>query len=171
MHGSQRSRKPTAGERSRVRRFNMRSETKSSVVRNSKPITWGFACRPDIRCYMQRDSTRFPCGRHGFHHTEGGRVIPQNLSAAPTPPSNSSSQPSPANLWSCSPAMCSRSSIERLDDPAQRSKVRCGLRDLDCPTTAVCKTGCPPKPTSVGDLATRGCPGAASLTVITARGA
>jgi len=43
MHGSQRSRKPTAGERSRVARLNMRSETKSSVVRNTNPITWhGF---------------------------------------------------------------------------------------------------------------------------------
>ena len=43
-----------------MRRFNMRSETKSSVVRDSKPITWGFACRPDIRCYMQRDITSSP---------------------------------------------------------------------------------------------------------------
>jgi hypothetical protein len=38
----------------------MRSETKSSVVRDSKPITWGFACRPDIRCYKQRDITSSP---------------------------------------------------------------------------------------------------------------
>ena len=111
------------------------------------------------------------CGRHGFHHTEGGRVMSQNLSAAPTTPSNRSSQPSPANLWSCSPAICSRSSLERLDDPAQRSIVRCSLRDLDCPTTAVCETSWPPKPDSVGDLATRGCPGGASLTALIARGA
>ena len=48
--------------------------------------------------------------------------------------------------------------------------MRCGLRDLDCPTTAVCENGWPPKQDTVGDLATRGCPGAASLTVIIARG-
>ncbi len=53
-----------------MRRFNMRSETKSSVVRNSKPITWGFACRPDIRCYMHRDSASWPSRLSSYRRRE-----------------------------------------------------------------------------------------------------